>query len=291
MIARLIESGQMQWTDTVGEVFAKASVHEDWKPVTLRQLLTDAAGAPPNLPKELWHKRPARGLKRVQARHDAVLEVIAAHPAYPPGAKYVYSNVGYTIAAAMAESVTGLAWEDLVEREVFEPLALSGAGFGPPQSTNETRQQPRGHFSAGSSKVAMDDTVDNTPIIAPAAAIHMTLEDLCRFADEHMLGELGRGQLLSAESYRLLHTPQLNHYACGWIRQAPGKAIPCTMYWHNGSNKMWYALAVFIPETNTVVAVASNDGDFQNAERAAWEIVMASAKQNRVLAERPLDEE
>ena len=33
MIARLVESGQMQWTDTIGEVFPEASVHADWKPV------------------------------------------------------------------------------------------------------------------------------------------------------------------------------------------------------------------------------------------------------------------
>ena len=32
MIARLVEAGQMQWTDTLGEVFPDASIHEDWKP-------------------------------------------------------------------------------------------------------------------------------------------------------------------------------------------------------------------------------------------------------------------
>jgi hypothetical protein len=41
---------------------------------------------------------------------------------------------------------------------------------------------------------------------------------------------------------------------------------------------MWYALVVFIPETNVVVAVTSNDGDIPNAESAAWQIVRNSAK-------------
>ena len=50
MIARLVEAGRMQWADTVGEIFPEASVHQDWKPVTLRQLLTDTAGAPANFP-------------------------------------------------------------------------------------------------------------------------------------------------------------------------------------------------------------------------------------------------
>ena len=45
MIARLIEAGQMQWTETIGESFPDAPMHPDWKPVTLLQLLTDTAGA------------------------------------------------------------------------------------------------------------------------------------------------------------------------------------------------------------------------------------------------------
>ena len=278
MIARLIESGQMQWTDTVGEIFPEASVHEDWKPVTLRQLLTDTAGAPANFPNEVRRQRPPLGPECTQARREAVLNVIADKPAYPPGKKYEYSNVGYTIAGAMAEKVTGATWEDLVKREVFEPLKLTEAGFGPPKSSDETLEQPRGHRKVLAGKVSVDDKADNTPIMGPAGTVHMTLQDLCTFAREHMLGQLGTGKLLSAETYKLLHTPELDDYACGWVRKEPSAEIPYTVYWHNGSNTMWYALVVFIPEKNMVVAVTSNDGDFEQAEAAAWEIVKASVK-------------
>ena len=48
---------------------------------------------------------------------------------------------------------------------------------------------------------------------------------------------------------------------------------------------MWYALVVFIPEKNMVVAVTSNDGDIAKAEAAAWEIVKASANRRNVEAE------
>ena len=157
MIARLVESGQMKWSDTIGECFPDASIHEDWKPVTLRQLLTDTAGAPANFPMDVWRKRPPLGPECTRARREAVLGVIADKPAHPPGEKYVYSNVGYTIAGAMAEKATGATWEDLVKREVFEPLKLTGAGFGPPKSPDETLEQPRGHRVSGRWKVPADD--------------------------------------------------------------------------------------------------------------------------------------
>ena len=194
MIARLVESGQMKWSDTIGECFPKASIHEDWKPVTLKQLLTDTAGAPANFPKEVWRQRPPLGPECTQARREAVLEVIADKPEHRPGEKYVYSNVGYTIAGAMAEKATGATWEDLVKREVFEPLKLTGAGFGPPKSPDETLEQPRGHRVFRGWKVPADDDEDNTPIMGPAATVHMTLRDLCTFATEHLRGDLGAGQ-------------------------------------------------------------------------------------------------
>ena len=287
MIARLVETGRMKWSDTVGQIFPEAAVHEDWKRITLRQLLTDTAGAPVNFPKAIWHKRPALGAECTQARREAVLEVIAQKPEPSPDEKFVYSNVGYTIVGAMAEKVTGATWEDLVQREVFEPLKLTSAGFGPPKSPDETLQQPRGHHVSGTWKVPAGDDEDNTPIIGPAGTVRMTLEDLCIFTKEHLRGDLGEGKLLSAETYKLLHTAEPNQYACGWIWKVPVAEIPyTTVYWHNGANTMWYALVVFIPEKNVVVAVTSNDGDYKTAEAAAWEVVKASVKQFNIGAER-----
>ena len=207
--------------------------------------------------------------------------MIAEKPAYPPGKKYEYSNVGYTIAAAMAEKVTGATWEDLVKREVFEPLNSRKQASARPRVRTKRSNSRAVTVRSLAGKVSVDDEADNTPIMGPAGTVHMTLQNLCTYATEHLRGELGKGKLLSAETYQLLHTPELDDYACGWIRKEPDAEIPYTAYWHNGSNTMWYALVVFIPEKNMVVAVTSNDGDFEQAEAAAWEIVKASVNRRQ----------
>jgi len=69
--------------------------------------------------------------------------VLAEKPKYPPGQKYAYSNVGYTIAGAMAEKVAGDTWEDLMKREVFEPLKITEAGFGRPGVQTNARTAAR----------------------------------------------------------------------------------------------------------------------------------------------------
>jgi CubicO group peptidase (beta-lactamase class C family) len=290
MIARLVEAGQMQWSDTIGERLPDPTVHEAWKQVTLRQLLTHTAGAPANFSIQVGFQRPALGSECTQARRAAVLKVMAKKPPHTPGEKFAYSNVGYTIAGAMAEQATGIAWEDLVKREVFEPLGLTSAGFGPPKSPDMTFDQPRGHRELLGWKIAMDDQADNTPIIGPAGTVHMTLADLCTFATEHLRGHKGAGKLLSAETYLALHAPELDDYACGWVKQEVSRAMPHTAYWHNGSNTLWYALVCFMPERNMVIAVAANDGDIASAEAAAWRVVRASAKPLRVEIEAAVGE-
>jgi CubicO group peptidase (beta-lactamase class C family) len=282
MIARLVEQGKLKWTTTVAECFGDDfAIHEDWRKVSLVELLTHTSGAPPNLPLLSILVQPPEGAERIAARRKAVAEVLAAAPAGKPGATFVYSNVGFTIAGAMAEKSTGVSWEDLVRQEVFAPLKLADAGFGPPKDDDQALSQPRGHTKLGPFKRAVGETDDNTPIIGPAGIIRMSLDELSRYGCEHLQGDLGAGTLLSAETYRRLHTPRMNNYAYGWVVENRPAADGGRLVWHNGSNTMWYAYVALLPELKAVVAVTSNDGDVPAAEAAAVEIRQACERMLR----------
>jgi CubicO group peptidase (beta-lactamase class C family) len=282
MIARLVESGQLQWSTTIGECFPDAPIHEDWKSVTFQELLTRTSGARAMFPDDVYAQKPPLGPESTRARREVVLKLLGDKPDHPPGTKYTYSHADYVVAAAMVEKKTGVGWEDLVKREVFEPLALKSAGFGPPKSPDDTLPEPRGHQPYLGAKIPVSDTADNTTILAPSGAVHMTLADLATFANDHLRGDVGEGKLLSPETYKRLHTPRLSSYAYGWLKKEPSKEIPYTVYWHNGTNTMWYALVAFIPDKNMVVAVAANDGDWPSAEEAAWKIVKASVNRGMI---------
>lgn len=45
---------------------------------------------------------------------------------------FVYSNLGYMVAGAMAEKKTGKSWEALMQEKLFKPLGMTSAGFGFP---------------------------------------------------------------------------------------------------------------------------------------------------------------
>jgi CubicO group peptidase (beta-lactamase class C family) len=274
MIARLIERQKLDWGTTIGESFGETTkLHDDWRGVTLEQLLTHTSGAPANFSFSTQFNRPAEGEKRVTARSQSAAAILAVKPMGEPGKTFRYSNVGFTIAAAMAEKETGTAWEDLIRQHILAPLKLEQAGFGPPQDGEKKLSQPRGHQNILSFKRVAGVLEDNTPIMGPAGSMHMTLANLCAFGREHLKGEQGGGKLLKAETFKRLHTAKLKNYAFGWVAPTENPWTKHRVIWHNGSNTMWYALLVILPEKDAVFAITSNDGDIRRAEKAAFQIV------------------
>ena len=274
MLGRLVEQGAFGWDLSIKDVFAGVDgVHAGWDTVTLEQLLSHTSGVDPNFPFLVSFKNPAEGKDRMIARETASINVLKKNPHSTPGSTFSYSNLGYTIAGVMAEKKTGISWEQLIRRELFEPLQLQSGGFGPPQDSAGTLSQPRGHRTVVGFTVAVGTDDDNTPIIGPAGTVHLSLVDLARYAHEHLKGMQGKSELLKTETYQRLHKPMLDNYAFGWMVNNPKSIGLGPVIWHNGSNTFWYAFVALIPDINAVIAVTSNAGNIELAEQTALDIV------------------
>jgi CubicO group peptidase (beta-lactamase class C family) len=262
LAARLVEKGKVSWDDTLDEVFPDLPEGMDpvWRGVTLRLLLSNRGGAPANLDADgLWGRLwQHTGTPRKQ-RRTLVEEVLLRPPEVTPGTQFLYSNAGYAIAGAMIETRLDEPWEDMLRREVFEPLGMSSAGFGAPGTPGQL-DQPLGHRSTpqGQSPVALGKGDDNPAAIGPAGIVHASLEDWGRFAAAHLAGAAGRTEFLGADSWTRLHSaPEGQEYALGWgLAQRPwagGTALT-----HSGSNTMWFCTVWLAPEKGFGVLVTTN---------------------------------
>lgn len=272
MIARLVEQGKLRWDSTIGDVFGSAVPTMDpaWRKVTLTQLLTHRAGVSGDMSEDgLWRRLCELRGTPVEQRMELVRGVLARPPLHRPGTKFLYSNGGYAIAGAMAETVTGRSWEDLMQAQLFQPLGITTAGFGAP-GTPGKHDQPLGHSQVGSA-IQLGPQADNPESIGPAGRVHMSITDWAKFITLHLRGDAAnphrKVSLLRPETFDFLHRPAEGPgqvYACGWgVMEEPataGAAQRGRMLVHDGSNTLWYCIVRLEPDRDWAVLVACNQG-------------------------------
>ncbi len=269
LIARLVEQGVMKFDDTLATSFPALAkeMNPAYRTITVTQLLSHTAGLPPiaedsELP-ELYAISSA--FPDVKDQRAAVARHYLKKPQASKPGEFVYSNLGYIIAGAIAEAHTGKSWEDLVREQIFTPLGIKNAGFGSPGTPGKT-DQPWGHEEKAPGTLIAHDpaTADmdaNTrPVIGPAGTINIALKDWLLFAQDQLDGVHGHGKLLKPETYRKLHTPVTGNYALGWGAKLGATGIP-EIITHSGSNGYWLADIRILPKHDMIFLTVTNAGN------------------------------
>src|SRR5260221_2795520 len=251
LVAMLVEEGKLNWTTTLGELFADTvkPLHPAWERATLRQVLAHRAGLPfqpdglnPvfNTFRQLMRPPRARLGTLPQQRLEIARQALSRPPRIPPDTKYYYSNVGYVLAGAVLEQLTGRAWEDLMRERLFQPLGISTGGFGPPGTAGKT-DQPWGHSSILGKPLDPGSPAAQFPLYyGPAGLAHMTIADWARFIALHLRGDPAnphcQAALLKLDTFAELHAvAPTTPYSKGWVmrgitRLATGDAAPAVTY-------------------------------------------------------------
>ncbi len=257
LIGRLVEQGKLKWETTIEDVFPDlaASWPPAFKEITLLHLLSHRAGLPANL---LWALLPKASPIREQ-RLVALKSAASVKLLSEPAAKYLYSNLGYVIAGAMAEAVADSSWEELMKNMLFESLGMKNVGYGGVGTPGQI-DQPWGHMADGKPVGGNGPGMDNPPVLGPAGRVHCSLGDWALFISDQLRGARGEKALLKTETYLKLHTPLFGgNYALGWgvVEREWGGGPVLT---HAGSNTMNYAVAWLAPRRDFAVLVVTNQG-------------------------------
>jgi CubicO group peptidase (beta-lactamase class C family) len=267
IIAKLVESGTLTWGTTIGDVYKDraASFPADFRTITITHLLSHHAGLEPNLN---WRSIERSRAPLTEQRFTAVLEASSRKLSAPPGTKFEYSNLGYVLAGAIAERVTGKPWETLMREMIFAPLGMTGCGFGGTGTIGQI-DQPWPHGDDGSPRAENGPLADNAAVLGPAGTVHCPLADWAKFVVDQLRGERGDSALLKRETYKMLHTPKFGgSYAFGWGVTKRAWAGG-TAFSHAGSNTMNYAVVwigpgrdiAYLAVTNQAGMAASNAAD------------------------------
>ncbi|MGW0967859.1 serine hydrolase domain-containing protein [Streptomyces sp. NPDC002516] len=218
--------------------------------VTISQLLAHTGGLAAESPAPWW-ERTSGSLR------PELADVLGAQPfRHPVGRRHHYSNPGYTLLGALVEELRGAPWEDVLRREILEPLGLHRTSAGP--------QAPHagGWAVHPWADAMMPEPAEDLGRMAPAGQLWSTTGDLARFA---VFLAHGDDRVLSAESVREMRAPaappETAELAAG---SSYGLALQIvhrdghTLVGHSGSLPGFLAGLVISVEDDVAAVVLSN---------------------------------
>jgi CubicO group peptidase (beta-lactamase class C family) len=270
MIARLVDRGVLSWTAPLSTMLPDLAqtMRPDYRSVTLVQLLSHRAGLPRG--DELVNDRTFSDPRPLpQQRHDFLALALKEPPVAAPGTAAHYSNAGFIAAGAIAERATGVPHEELMRREVFQPLGMSSVVFSQP-----AEGELSGHRDGRPAK----PSESGPGVYNPAGLLRLTLQDWARFCLDQLAGAKGNGRLLSPASYRLMQTSlpgSDDAMTWGFDASLGGRKGPVLS--HTGTDENWYASVNLFLDSGDGILLVANAGKSMGgdtADRAALKALL-----------------
>ncbi|MEV0207897.1 serine hydrolase domain-containing protein [Streptomyces sp. NPDC050788] len=188
LVLRLRDEGVLDLGDPLEKHLPGTGAGE----ATVADLLAHSGGLAAESPAPWWERTP--GTLRPE-----LADVLGEQPfLHPVGRRFHYSNPGYTLLGALVEKLRGARWEDVLRREVLEPLGL-----------DRTSTQPQAPHAGGWAvhpwaDVLLPEPSEDLGRMAPAGQLWSTTRDLARFA---VFLTQGDDRVLSAETVREMREP------------------------------------------------------------------------------------
>jgi CubicO group peptidase (beta-lactamase class C family) len=256
-----VAQGKLRWDDTLETLLPDVPMKDEWKSVTLRQILTHSAGLDDEVLVTQFDPYALTGTIPEQ-RTSVATFALANAPAWAPGSKYAYSNIGYLIAGAILERVDGTDYETLLTTKVLDPLGLASHGFLNPGNGHRD-SQPWGHYDGE----PLDPDLPTTgmmPVLISTGGVNLTIDDLAYYASAHLAGQQGLCPLLAKNDWNTLHydTTSANpKYAYGWESNTFGDAFGGNEFSHSGCDNTFTAEIVCAPALDLCLVLTTNEGN------------------------------
>jgi len=193
------------------------------RPITVEDLLSHTSGLP--FMSRVEHKIDSYPL------NAAAVSYALTPLKFEPGTKYDYSNAGINTAGRIIEVVSGIPYEEFMQRRLFQPLGMKDTTFWP---TEEQLKRLAQSYKPNAPKDGLEETTINqlsypltshTRCPSPAGGYFSTATDLsifCRmllndgvYAGKRYLSEAAVKEMTSCHTGELLGKNG-NGYGLGW---------------------------------------------------------------------------
>lgn len=247
-ILLLVEDGKLSVDDRITDRLP--GLPDGWREVRLHHLLQQVSG----IPDFLFLPEFAEGGSDVDRPAAELRAIIARQPLqFSPGERWSYSNSNYTLLAALIEHVTGLPYDQFLDREIFQPLGLESLHHCPPSPSGP--RDARGYGLREGSILAVPP--ENMNWARGDGGLCGSAEDLAVWARALATGKVVRSyqRMITADPVRSGMTPD---YGFGLsLIELDGKHRKVA---HHGAMSGFMGMLAFYPDEDLVVSVLANRG-------------------------------
>ena len=120
----VMRQGLLNLEDKITKFFPELSAYEG---VTVRHLLTHTSGVPDYFDDADWFINIWKAEHRVPGNDEIIRFLCETElkPSFAPGEKLEYSNTGYNLLALLVERLSGIPYEEFLQKNIFEPAGMS----------------------------------------------------------------------------------------------------------------------------------------------------------------------
>jgi CubicO group peptidase (beta-lactamase class C family) len=187
-ILMLQKEGKLSLDDPIRKYIPEMPAYAD--KITLRRALSQTSGL-----RDLYTMMGQTGRTFAGDTIDALRVITrSAEPNYEPGARYLYTNSGWILAAQIVYRLTGKTLAQFAEERIFAPLGMQDTRYLAdartiiPNGAEGYAPQPGGGFRLARS------TYDGA--IVGAGAVHTSVEDFGRWLNNYEAATVGGRDIL-----------------------------------------------------------------------------------------------
>jgi len=267
-LAVCVDRGLLNWDDLVSDYMPELKLYDTYASthLTVRDLLSHRQGYETFGGDLIWYGTN-------YSREEVLRRWRFLEPKYGFRSTYGYSNIAFLAAGQLVQKVTGMTWDEFVQKEFFLPLGMN---------TSNTSIRD---FKSGADIASPHNLVNgkNVPIpyvnwdnVGPAGSINSCVEDLTKW----MLLQLNKGTIsgkkfwsekrtydmweynitkpVSAWQRENMPTRHVNGYGLGWeLMEYGGKKI----VHHGGGYDGMISKTVLVPEMNLGFVMLTNSNN------------------------------
>lgn len=246
LIMQLAAENKLSLQDTIG-IYLPAFVH---KHVIIQQLLTHTSGIPSytnDIEKMLSIMQKEQSLKEI------VTDLCSEPLEFESGSQFHYSNSGYTILAAIIETITGKEYGQVLNEKIFLPLTMTQTSFGTAPANS------KGYYLGSSEPPYI---IKNT---AGAGGISSSVTDLLKWDEALKTDRLISLSLLSQTFLpRAAYDDWDADYGFGWMidKKMFEQSKSHKIIYHPGTDIGYYSMFVRQPDADNLIIMLGNNGNF-----------------------------